>query len=79
MNAAYTLNRSDRPPHRKLSFKKAIGLAVEWRIIAVAIDFCAAYVLYALTKKAALSLGLGAVSLIKLAVNALWIKYRVIK
>ena len=79
-NAAYTPSPSGRSHRPGTSFKRAFGLAAEWRIISLAIDFLIACVLSLWTGKVALAFGgLGAASLIRFLANALWLKHRATK
>ncbi len=58
----------------ELSYKQGLVRALEWRVVAILVD---AIVIYAITRKLILSLGLtGASNITKTIVHAIWIKKR---
>ena len=64
-------------PHRRMSFKDAIGRAVEWRIFSVLIDLGAACAVSWHTGKPFIWFSFfGTLSLLRLGANIGWLKLR---
>ena len=61
-------------PIKELTTKQAVIRALEWRVVAILVDFLVSLLL---TGQVVVALGIASVSnVIKTIVHALWIKYR---